>query len=105
MDNVHDLSPEDSKRVAEIRAALIAEMQESSQAKESQKAINDVIELKEDALSALQHTIRHSPNESLKARVSMWTIDTIIEAEKKGDDPLADFLTGLSQEPTQTTPK
>lgn len=105
MSTSFDLSPEDSKRVAEIREALIAEMQESTNAKESQKAINDVVELKPMALSSLRHTIQHSQNESLKARVSMWAIDTIIDAEKNSDDPLTDFLKGLAEPHIEATSK
>jgi hypothetical protein len=101
-DKSYDLRPEDSIRVAEIREALIAEMQQSQSESEAQKAIKDIVELKPEALQALKHTINHSLNESLKARVSMWAIDTIIEAEKNSDDPLVEFLTGLKQ-PTETT--
>jgi hypothetical protein len=96
--NTHDLSPEDSARVAEIRKALMEEMTASRESK-TPKAIEDVMELKPDALQSLQHIVRHSPNESLKARVSMWTIDKIIEAEKVKDDPLAEFLQNMPQTP------
>jgi hypothetical protein len=94
-DKSYDLKPEDSARVAEIREALIAEMQQSAETSEAQKAVQDIVELKGDALAALKHTIRHSMNETLKARVSMWAIDTIIEAERNSDDPMVEFLGGL----------
>lgn len=91
------LRPEDSIRVAEIRAALIEEMRASEEGKSATSVIKDVTELKEDALASLKHVIKHSPNESLKARVSMWAIDKVIEAEKANDDPLAEFLKGLPE--------
>lgn len=100
------LSPEDSIRVAEIRQALIAEMRESQDSNKdpSKYAINDVKELKADALAALRHTMRHSQNESLKSRVSMWAIDKIIEAEKAdADDPMTEFLKGLGKETADST--
>lgn len=94
-----NLRPDDSIRVAEIRKALIEEMRAEKEV--SNNAINDVRELKEDALSALRHTIRHSQNESLKSRVSMWALDKIIESERVSDDPMVEFLKGIN--PIQVT--
>jgi len=101
-DMSHDLTPEsrrnelsetDSKRVKEIREALIAEMQERESS--PSPIIQEITDLKEDALLALKQTIKFSTNESLKARVSMWTIDKIIDAQRVNDDPLVAFLEGL----------
>lgn len=90
-----NLRPEDSIRVAEIRNALIAEMRDAKDGKERKAAIEDVQDLKQDALQSIRHVMTHSQNESLKARVSMWTIDKILEAEKANDDPMAEFLKSL----------
>lgn len=89
------LRPEDSIRVAEIRDALIAEMRDAKEGKERKLAIDDIQDLKQDALISLKHVMTQSTNESLKARVSMWTVDKILEAEKANDDPMAEFLKSL----------
>lgn len=100
-----ELKPEDSIRVAEIRAALIEEMRAVKEGKEAITAIEEVNDLKMPALNSLRHVIEHSQNESLKARVSMWTIDKILEAEKANNDPMADFLKELNQHSSESTSK
>lgn len=91
--------------MAEIRQALIEEMRDAREGNLKLSAIEEVNDLKAPALIALKHVIDHSQNESLKARVSMWTIDKILEAEKANDDPMAEFLKELnaSSESANTT--
>lgn len=93
MNPLDDLSPEAQKRVDEIRRALEEEMREPKGDK--RRAITEVEELKEDALAALRNTIKHSDNESLKAKVSMWAVDRILDAQKVSDGDLETFLKGL----------
>jgi hypothetical protein len=93
MNPTDDLTPEQKARVEEIRIALEAEMREPKA--EKRRIITQVEELKEDALTALRTTIKHSQNEALKAKVSMWAVDRILEAQKVGDSDLASFLDGL----------
>jgi len=99
-----DLSPEDSDRVKEIRLALEQEMRETPSVK--QTALKEVEDLKEDALIALRHTLKHSDNNSLKAKVGMWVIDTLVDAQKTDpESELVTFLKGMdaAKSEAQTT--
>jgi len=99
-----DLSPEDSDRVKEINLALEQEMRETPSVK--QTALKEVEDLKEDALIALRHTLKHSDNNSLKAKVGMWVIDTLVDAQKTDpESELVTFLKGMdaAKSEAQTT--
>jgi len=96
-----DLSPEDSDRVKEIRLALEQEMREIPSVK--QTALKEVEDLKEDALIALRHTLKHTDNNSLKAKVGMWVIDTLIDAQKTDpESELVTFLKGMDAASRET---
>lgn len=91
-----DLSPEQSTRLQELRQALQQEFEVKEDAKKA--AIKEVVDLKEDSLEALRHTVRFSTNESLKAKVSMWVLDTILDAQKAEDETgILGFLKGLEE--------
>lgn len=92
--HAHDLNPEQMRRVEEIRKALVEEMSSGSGSK--RRAITDIQELKQDALSAIQHTMKHSTNEALKIKVSTWAMDRILDAEKIGDSDLVGFLNEMA---------
>jgi len=88
---VDDITPEDSARLKELREALVSEFQTNNQ-QTNKVAIKDVEELKPDALNTLRHIIKHSDNESLKAKVSMWAYDKMLTAQERND---ADALSSL----------
>ena len=89
--SAHELSPQDSDRVNQIRIALEQELREAPSA--SRTAVKDIEDLKEDALNALRSVIKHSANEPLKAKVAMWTYDTILNTAKAlADEPIVEFL-------------
>lgn len=90
-----DLTPEDSKRVQEIREALEAEFRGNEESKREKTALKDIEDLKEDALIRLRKVVKHTDNESLAAKVSMWVVDAIIESEKTTDDPMTEMLKGI----------
>ena len=93
-DPLKDLSDKDSERVKEIRLALEQEM--SAIPTSAATALKDVADLKEDALIALRHTLKHTDNNSLKAKVGMWVIDTLIDAQKTDpESELVTFLKGM----------
>jgi hypothetical protein len=80
---------EQREYISELRNTLRSEFAETERERTTVQELED---LKPDALMALKHTLRHSDNESIKAKVSMWTIDTLLDAQRVGDDPLAAFL-------------
>lgn len=86
-----ELTPEDSERVAEIRRALEQEFSEGA-GSTAKAAIKEIEDLKEDALIALRHTIKHSDNENLKTKVSMWAMDKLLERDKKAEGDIYSFL-------------
>ena len=85
--------------IEEMRKTLRSEFESTSAeiAQRRKTTLEEVTDLKQDALQSLQHTLRHSDNESIKSKVAMWTIDTILDAQRSGDDPMAKFLKGLPQ--------
>jgi hypothetical protein len=91
-----DLSPEDSERVKQIRLALEQEMSEAPGT--SRSTVKEVEELKEDALSALKYILKHTDNNSLKGKVGMWVIDTLIAANKdNADNDLTKLIKGMQE--------
>jgi hypothetical protein len=95
MNPTDDLSPEQQKRVEDIRKALEAEM--LAPKNDKRKVITEVEELKEDALGALKGIVKHSQNESLKAKVSMWAVDRILESEKLDGTDMGAFIAELTK--------
>ena len=93
-----NLSPEDSQRVQEIAASLRSEFHTNREndVTISRNTIKDIEDLKEDALVALRHTIKHEPNPNLKAKVAMWAIDHLIDAQASKDDPMSEFFREMS---------
>jgi len=98
MDNnpLADLSPEDSERVKQIKLALEQEMSEAPGS--SRSTVKEVEELKEDALEALKHILKHSDSYALKGKVGMWVIDTLIDANKdSADNDLTALIKGMAE--------
>lgn len=102
-----DLTPEESAKVQEIRAALESEFATNEANTAKQSAIKDITELKQDALASLKHIVKHSQNETLKAKVSMWAYEQILESEAGSNDPLknlfADMPAPASASPADAT--
>jgi hypothetical protein len=96
-----DLSPQESARLAELRHALQGEFQASLDASPRKSAIKDIEDLKPDALAALQHVMRFSQNEPLRAKVAMWTYERLITASREDADELTKLFEGMA---TATTP-
>ena len=92
-----DLTPEQQARVDEIRQALEAELRASTTSTTSKAAIKDLEELKEDALKAIQQTVKFSSNESLRTKVAMWAYEKLIADGKAAADPLVDLLAGIDK--------
>lgn len=88
-----EFTPEQQAYIDDLRNTLRGEMEAGAHS--SKSTIESVLDLERDALDALQHTLKHSGAESLRAKVAMWVIDTKLNALKAGDDPLAKFLEGL----------
>lgn len=86
-----ELTPEDSERVQEIKLALEQEFLEGP-GTTAKSAIKEIEDLKPDALAALRHTIKHSDNESLKTKVSMWAMDKLLDQQKRTEGDIHDFL-------------
>lgn len=96
-----DLPPDQAERLHQLREALQQEFEVKEDAKKA--TITEVADLKEDSLEALRHTVRFSPNESLKARVSMWVLDTILDAQKAEDQTgIVAFLKGMEEHATSS---
>lgn len=87
------MSPEDEQRLHELRAALESEFRDSEGERKS--ALTEIEDLKGDMLSSLQHVLRHSDNEALKAKVAMWGFGLLVDAGKATADPLASLLDGV----------
>lgn len=94
-----ELTPEESARLAELRTALQSEWEVRE--RKSSTAIQDITELKADALATLKHIVKHSDNEGMRAKVAMWAYERILESEDKNGDPLNELLKGM---PTSAVP-
>lgn len=93
-----ELTPEQRQRVDDIRDAVLQEFSEG--AGSSKTTLQEVEDLKEDALTALRHALKHSQNEKLKVDTSRWVIDTILESKRVGDGGLTAFLEGMEASKT-----
>ena len=87
-----DLTPEQRAEVDELRTALIEEFRSSEESKGQRSALNDIEDLKVDMLEALRHTLRHSDNEALKAKVAMWGYALLVDIGKGSGDALSKLL-------------
>lgn len=87
-----DLTPEQRAEVDELRKALVEEFRSSEEGKGKQSALNDIEDLKVDMLEALRHTLRHSENEALKAKVAMWGYALLVDIGKGSGDALSKLL-------------
>lgn len=85
--------------IAELRSTLRGEFIATEDGKSPKATLEQLEDLKQDALMALKHTLKFGDNESIKAKVAMWTISTILDAQKANDSPLAEFLKGLPTTP------
>lgn len=94
-----EFTQEQRAYIEDLRATLRGEFERSEESQIHKTTIAEVEDLKQDALEALRHTLKHGDNEAIKTKVAMWTVSTILDAQKAGDSPLADFLKGL---PTPT---
>jgi hypothetical protein len=93
MDEIAKLTPEESERV---RAMSLAFQQEFATKKHERKTIEDVQELKEDALEVLKHILKFSRSETLRAKVATWAYDRILDIEAKDkDDALTDLIKNM----------
>jgi hypothetical protein len=100
-----ELTPEESARLAELRTALQSEWEVNEAERKSNTAIQDITELKADALATLKHIVKHSDNEGMRAKVAMWAYERILESEDRNGDPLNELLKGMpATTPTDTTP-
>lgn len=90
-----DISPEDQARLHELSEAL---RQEFASNQHEQRTIEDVIELKDDALETLKHILKHSQSEPLRANVAKWVYEKVLDSEKAGDEnELAELIKGMSR--------
>lgn len=96
-----ELPPEERAKIDELREALIAEFRLSEEGKGRQSALTDIEDLKGDMLSALRHTLRHSDNEALKAKVAMWGYALLTDSGKGSGDALSRLLEEMPR-PTPT---
>lgn len=87
-----DLTPEQRAELDELRTALIEEFRSSEESKGQRSALNDIEDLKVDMLEALRHTLRHSDNETLKAKVAMWGYALLVDIGKGSGDALSRLL-------------
>lgn len=87
-----DLTPEQRAELDELRKALIEEFRSSEEGKVKQSALTDIEDLKIDMLAALRHTLRHSDNEALKAKVAMWGYALLVDIGKGSGDALSRLL-------------
>jgi len=97
----NELTPQESERVKELRRALESEFATREQSKGT---IEDIVELKEDALETLRHTMRFSQNDTLRTKIAMWAYEKILDSERADDqDALKRLLEGMpAAVPAQT---
>lgn len=88
------------QRVEQIRDALVSELQAPRAS--AAKALQDIEELRTDALSALQRVLRFSDNESLKAKTAMWCYEQMMAQQTNSDDPSTQFFRELAESSTPT---
>jgi len=95
---MHDdlgLNAEESNRLKELKDALQSEFHTNEATSIQKSALNDIEDLKEDFLTALRHTVRHSQNDSLKAKVAMWGYDKLLDQHKASTDPIRELIEGM----------
>lgn len=90
-----ELTPEQQKELNELSAALRSEFAESQASAASKSAKKDIEELKPEMLDALEHILKHSADQSLRARVAMWGYDKLLAEGKAGTDPIRDLIAGM----------
>lgn len=98
-----ELSPEETDRVREIKQALEAEFLAAEADTPRKTAIKDIEELKGDFLDAIKHVVRHSPKDELRAKVSMWGYDKLLEQGKADVDPIRDLIMGMEAAKAQAS--
>lgn len=90
-----ELSPEDQSKLHELSKALREEFQNNLHDK---RTIEDVIDLKDDALETLKHVLKHSQSEPLRANIAKWVYEKVLDSEKAGsENELADLIKGMNQ--------
>lgn len=93
-----NLDPLQREQLDSYRKAFEAEFTDTSSAA---KAETTVEELADVGLDRLEHIIKHSPNETLVARVSMWAVDKRLERDSRKEEGIYQFLEGLEANRTE----
>jgi len=90
-----DLSPQDSERLRELRAALEQEFAAHDSGDHRKTALQDIEDLKGDFLESLKHVVNHADSLALRAKVAMWGYDKLLEQGKATSDPLESLFDKL----------
>lgn len=70
--------------------------EEFTSREEARKApITDIEELRQPAYDAIEYTLRHSQNESLKTKTAQWVLDKLLDDANRKEDKLLTFLEGM----------
>ena len=85
----------DSERTKEIAKALREEFHESKAA--TKTTISEIKDLEQDALTTLRHIMKHSDSDSLKAKVSMWCVDHLLENDNSKKTPVDSFFEEMAR--------
>lgn len=89
------LNPDESERLKELRDALEGEFRVNEEQTPKKTATRDIEDLKPDFLAALKQVVKHSTNDSLRAKVAMWGYDKLLDQGKASTDPLYDLINGM----------
>lgn len=97
----HEFSDEELEKIQEYADAFRQEFEASQDvAPKKQYTKEDVDgqldEAVPDAIAAINFTLKHSRNESLKIKVAQWLIDQKVQIERDSKDPLVRFLGELT---------
>jgi hypothetical protein len=95
LDDELGLNDDETTRLKELREALQSEFLDNEAADPQKSALNDIEDLKADFLNALRHTVRHSQSDALKAKVSMWGYDKLLDQGKANADPIRELIEGM----------
>lgn len=79
--------------VQEYRKAFEQEFQTAE--KDRKAPISDIEELRQPAYNALEYTLKHSLNETLRTNTAKWVLDKLLDDSVRKEDKVMDFLKGL----------
>lgn len=88
-------TPLTQEQLRQYRDAFEQEFTAGQENAPTRTAIKDIEELKETSLTTLKGIMSSSQDDSLRAKIAMWSYDRLLDQRKANADPLMDFVQGM----------